>query len=464
MLWPLQRGGNADGNASGENHGSLASVITDVKGRILLMLAAAVATLIGASSVALAKGPLQGFVFDGYFIPGEHVSAQDVVRVSSPLFAQRAPYFAFLQNRDNARVNFGWPSPRLAKPIPLGRVDLRRIRHRGKDRVEASLSFRVPDLSPGLYDVVICDIGCDHEVKRLGPSGLYVVSGGTERRLRKEIDNLYSELSRWENRVVRLSGRGPGLSEGRWRVRTANLAALEEEVDTLREQVTEASRTTDSSVPWSTPAIIGALVAAIVGLLWAGRLSDVECGPTDRAETPRAVEVGTATTTPLDPRKRRLRKPITPLQRHSCSKRYREETDTDELDIFCRDRYPKLVGILSLYCGSADVAEELAQDALMRTVRDWRKVQKMNSPEAWLHRVALNLANSFFRRRAAEARAKKRLAAEPQRFIPTVNPGDLAVRQAVATLPSRQKTALALRYFAGLSVRETAEVLVPKEP
>jgi hypothetical protein len=238
-----------------------------VKWRILLMLAAAVASLITASSVVLAKGPVRGFVFDGYFIPGERVSSGELLRVSSPLFVRRAPYFAFLENRADARINFGWPSPRLAKPILLGRIDLRPFRYRGERRVEARLSFRVPDLSPGLYDVVICDMGCDHAVKRLGPAGLYVVSGRVERRLRHEIDGLYSELGRWENRVVRLSGRGPDLGEERWRVLTADLAALEEEVDRLRRQVTEANGTTGSSLPSGTPAIIGALVAAVAGLL-----------------------------------------------------------------------------------------------------------------------------------------------------------------------------------------------------
>lgn len=148
--------------------------------------------------------------------------------------------------------------------------------------MEARLSFRVPDLSPGLYDIVICDMGCDHAVKRLGPAGLYVVSGRVERRLRNEIDNLYSELSRWENRVVRLSGRGSGSGDERWRVLTTNLAALEEEVDTLRRQVTEAHRTTGSSFPSGTPAIIGAFVAAIAGLLL-GRVMGRGVRPTDRA-------------------------------------------------------------------------------------------------------------------------------------------------------------------------------------
>ena len=136
---------------------------------------------------------------------------------------------------------------------------------------------------------------------------------------------------------------------------------------------------------------------------------------------------------------------------------------TDELEDFCRERYPKLVGVLSLYCGNADVAEELAQEALVRVVRDWRKVKKMDSPEAWVHRVAVNLANSFFRRRAAEARATKRLAAEPEHVIEGARAEDVALREAVAALPRRQKTALVLRYFAGLSVRETADTLACPE-
>lgn len=133
--------------------------------------------------------------------------------------------------------------------------------------------------------------------------------------------------------------------------------------------------------------------------------------------------------------------------------------ETDEVEAFCRDRYPRLVGFLSLYCGSVDVAEELAQDALVCAVRDWNKVERMDSPEAWLHRVALNLANSLYRRRAAESRAKERLAAEPSQFALPASTIDLAVRQAVAALPRRQKTALVLRYFGALSVRETAQVM-----
>ena len=117
------------------------------------------------------------------------------------------------------------------------------------------------------------------------------------------------------------------------------------------------------------------------------------------------------------------------------------------------------MGSLSLYCGDAYLGEELAQEALTRVVRDWKRVQKMDVPEAWLHRVAFNLANSFFRRRAAEARAKDRMAIEEESTREDRSADDIAVREAVASLPRRQRTALILRYFVGMSVRQTAEAM-----
>ncbi|MDQ4125469.1 MAG: hypothetical protein M3134_07710, partial [Actinomycetota bacterium] len=91
-----------------------------------------------------------------------------------------------------------------------------------------------------------------------------------------------------------------------------------------------------------------------------------------------------------------------------------EQDERAQLISFCRREHGRIVGLLSLYCGDAAVAEELAQDALARVCRDWRKVRRMDYPEAWASRVAINLANSHFRRRAAEKRARERLAARPE--------------------------------------------------
>jgi RNA polymerase sigma factor (sigma-70 family) len=132
----------------------------------------------------------------------------------------------------------------------------------------------------------------------------------------------------------------------------------------------------------------------------------------------------------------------------------------DDLASFCEVQRPRLVGMLGLHCGDADVAEELAHDAIAKACEKWPKVRQMEFPEAWIWRVALNLATSYFRRKAAEKRASTRLQARPDEAIP--DPSStwaVEVRQAVASLPPRQRSALVLRYYLDLSIIETAQVM-----
>lgn len=132
----------------------------------------------------------------------------------------------------------------------------------------------------------------------------------------------------------------------------------------------------------------------------------------------------------------------------------------DALVAFCRREHPRLVGTLSLYCGDAALAEELAQEALYRVCRDWPKVSRMPAPGAWAHRVAINLANSAYRRRRAERRANQAHHIVLHRDMEAGDPGGaMALRQAVAALPRRQRAAVVLRHLAGYSVAETAEML-----
>jgi len=129
---------------------------------------------------------------------------------------------------------------------------------------------------------------------------------------------------------------------------------------------------------------------------------------------------------------------------------------------FCRRMRPRLVGTLSLLCGDGDVAEELAQETLARVWLRWARVRELDEPlaVAWTYRVAINLANSWLRRRAAERRARARLAARGAGAHLDPDPADaVAVRQAVAALPRRQRTALVLRYYADLPVAEVAALM-----
>jgi RNA polymerase sigma factor (sigma-70 family) len=133
--------------------------------------------------------------------------------------------------------------------------------------------------------------------------------------------------------------------------------------------------------------------------------------------------------------------------------------DDQDLAEFCRLRYPALVGSLGLYCGDKWIAEELAQEALVRLWQNWKRVRRLQSPEGWLHRVALNLARSSFRRRQAEARAKARLATITIDAPVKDSVEVLAMRDAVVQLPRRKKTALILRYYLDMSFAEVADVM-----
>jgi RNA polymerase sigma-70 factor (sigma-E family) len=131
-----------------------------------------------------------------------------------------------------------------------------------------------------------------------------------------------------------------------------------------------------------------------------------------------------------------------------------------DLVAFCLAIHPALVGSLTLWTGERAVAEELAQDVLVRVWQHWPAVSTHPSPRAWTLRVAYNLAMSGLRRRSAERRARGRLG------VPDEIDGDasrwadgLAVRAEVAALPARQRAAVVLRFYADLSVDEVAEVI-----
>lgn len=132
--------------------------------------------------------------------------------------------------------------------------------------------------------------------------------------------------------------------------------------------------------------------------------------------------------------------------------------DEDELAAFCRREHPRLVGALSLYSGEPQLAEELAADALVKAIDRWPRVREMTAPGAWVHRVAINLANSRFRRRSAERRATTRLGGD-DRVEPPATDDAMTVRRAVAALPERQRRCVVLRFFLDYELVDVAAEL-----
>ncbi len=112
--------------------------------------------------------------------------------------------------------------------------------------------------------------------------------------------------------------------------------------------------------------------------------------------------------------------------------------------------------------GDPVLGRELAAEAFARAYAKWRRVGRMESPEGWVFRTAINLSRRAWRRRQIEKRA---IAKIEQGRLPTkIDEPDIAIQghgldsvvELVNDLPDRMRTAVQLRYWDELSEAEVA--------
>ncbi len=131
---------------------------------------------------------------------------------------------------------------------------------------------------------------------------------------------------------------------------------------------------------------------------------------------------------------------------------------TEAFNAFYLREFPKMVALAAAVSGSRAIAEDLAQEAMLRAHRRWDRISHYDKPGAWARRVTINLASSALRRRASEARKLARLGA-PDPALPPPEPEDEVLWEAVGRLPRRQRAAVALHYLEDRPVKEIAEIL-----
>jgi DNA-directed RNA polymerase specialized sigma24 family protein len=81
----------------------------------------------------------------------------------------------------------------------------------------------------------------------------------------------------------------------------------------------------------------------------------------------------------------------------------------DDFEDFFQASYPHLVGQLTVLTGSLDDAEDAVQEAFARASTRRARLRAYDAPEAWVRRVALNLATSALRRTRRQLAALARL-------------------------------------------------------
>ena len=107
-------------------------------------------------------------------------------------------------------------------------------------------------------------------------------------------------------------------------------------------------------------------------------------------------------------------------------------------------------------------AEDIAQEAFARAWQRWPLVSRCDSPEAWVRRVATNLAVSRWRRlRVARSAVARSAAADltGEQHAPAIGPDTVALVNGLRALPERQRTVLVLHYLADCTVDQIAAEL-----
>jgi RNA polymerase sigma-70 factor, ECF subfamily len=104
--------------------------------------------------------------------------------------------------------------------------------------------------------------------------------------------------------------------------------------------------------------------------------------------------------------------------------------------------------------GNIADAQDVAHEAFARAWQRWDAVRGCDSPEAWVRRVATNLAMSSRRRDRTARAAAPSLA--PLGHSPEVSPDTVALVAGLRTLPERQRLVLVLHYLADLPVNQVA--------
>lgn len=115
------------------------------------------------------------------------------------------------------------------------------------------------------------------------------------------------------------------------------------------------------------------------------------------------------------------------------------------------------------FLGSRSLAEDVTQEVFLRLAKGRSRWWPRAKFRTWLYQVTLNTAREFRRRRQRDAQPLTDEALERQTAPdpPTLARADLS--RALDLLPQRQREVVVLRFYEGLSTKETARIMRCRE-
>jgi RNA polymerase sigma-70 factor (sigma-E family) len=128
--------------------------------------------------------------------------------------------------------------------------------------------------------------------------------------------------------------------------------------------------------------------------------------------------------------------------------------DTEGFDQLYRSSRDRLALQLTALTGNPSEAADVVQEAFMRAWVRWEAVGAYDDPEAWVRRVAHNLAVSRWRKTK-----KLVLRADIPQFATEIPGETVPIISALQTLPVAERKAVVLHHVAGLAVVDIAKEL-----
>ena len=111
-----------------------------------------------------------------------------------------------------------------------------------------------------------------------------------------------------------------------------------------------------------------------------------------------------------------------------------------------------------LLCGDWHDAEDLVQEALAKAALHWKRIQRIEHPDAYVRTILVNQCRSMWRRPWRRSHASDEIElTTPDQADAVAAHADLVT--ALQRLPIRQRATVVLRYYEDLSEAETASVL-----
>jgi RNA polymerase sigma-70 factor (ECF subfamily) len=131
----------------------------------------------------------------------------------------------------------------------------------------------------------------------------------------------------------------------------------------------------------------------------------------------------------------------------------------EDFDRLYRATYQRVFASLLLILRNPAAAEDAAQEGYLRAFKAWKSWKQEAPAEAWLYRIALNVAFTHRRReRLHEIGEVIRRLGRPKEADPTEIVQPELVRE-LRALPPKQAAALVLRHVHGFTNREIAAAI-----